>query len=69
MKLVVPFNGTDGSGLGRCYAYVALRDSPKHTRARWQEAGGYNTTCGPSGLDAAPVLDQVSSAALLPGLK
>jgi hypothetical protein len=61
-RLVVPFNGTDGSGLARCYAHVGLRDGQKNSSypaARWQEAGGYNTTCGPTSLDRLPFTDQV----------
>lgn len=61
-RLIVPFNGTDGSGLARCYAHIGLRDGQKNSSlpaARWQEAGGYNSTCGPTSLDAFPVTDQV----------
>lgn len=47
LKLVVPYSGTDGSGLGRCHAYIGVKDTVKGNRAAplWQEAGGYNTSC------------------------
>jgi len=47
LKVVAPFNGTDGSGNARCYAYIGLKDQPKFFSSppRWTEAGGYNTTC------------------------
>ena len=60
IKLIAPFNGTDGSGLGRCYAFVGMRDTPGNSLgipARWQEAGGYGTNC--TGIDTLPVLGQV----------
>jgi len=60
LKLVVPFNGTDGSGNARCYAYIALKDEPKYnnTPPLWQEAGGYSTSCTGVG-SSIPVVDQV----------
>lgn len=60
LKLVVPFNGTDGSGNARCYAYIALKDQPKYFSEppRWTEGGGYNTTC--TGLlSSVPSITQV----------
>lgn len=58
IKLHSPFNGTDDSGWARCYAHVGLVDSPSIS-ALWQEAGGYNTTCGPQDLASFPDLGQV----------
>ena len=60
-RLVVPFNGTDGSGLARCYAHIALRDSQRNASlpaARWQEPGGYNSTCGPPDSTYIPPLPE-----------
>lgn len=47
VKLQVPFNGTDDSGDARCYAYVATKDTLKFPDypPRWQEFGGYGSTC------------------------
>lgn len=55
----MPFNGTDDSGWARCYGYIGLAESASIESARWQEAGGYNSSCGPFGLDDFPVSGQV----------
>lgn len=62
IKLIAPFNGTDGSGLGRCYAYVGMRDTPANSLgipARWQEAGAYGTNCTPIDEGSVPLTGQV----------
>lgn len=55
----MPFNGTDDSGWARCYGYIGLAESATIESARWQEAGGYNSSCGPFAFDDFPVSGQV----------
>lgn len=70
LKLVVPFNGTDGSGNARCYAYIALTDELKYnnTPPLWQEAGGYGTTCTGVG-SSIPGVNQVRNNLLNSNLR